>query len=144
MPIIDYHCHISPKMIAEDYKFKNAYELFLGGDHYKWRAMRLCGVDEKYITGDSSDKEKFLAYCKALGSAFGNPLYHWSHLELQRYFGIYETLTEQSAPAIWEKANAVITSGDFSARKLIEKFVDENPEAAANLLRNWLNEDWGM
>lgn len=121
MPIYDYHCHLSPQEIYEDKTFKNITEVWLGGDHYKWRFMRWMGVPEESITGSASDYDKFMAYAKAIQFAAGNPLYHWSHLELQRFFGIYETLTEKTAPAIWEKANAIIASGEFSARKLIEK-----------------------
>lgn len=120
-PIYDYHCHLIPEQIQEDKRFKNITEVWLGGDHYKWRFMRWMGVPEEQITGSASDYDKFMAYAKAIQYAAGNPLYHWSHLELQRFFGIYEPLTEKSAPAIWEKANAVIASEDFSARKLIEK-----------------------
>ena len=87
MPILDYHCHINPKEIAEDRKFENITQVWLGGDHYKWRQMRTNGVDEKYITGDASDREKFQKWAETLEMAIGNPLYHWSHLELQRYFG---------------------------------------------------------
>ena len=85
MPIIDYHCHLDPKLIAIDYKFDNLGELFLGGDHYKWRMMRSFGVDEKYVTGDASFKEKFREFARALEYAIGNPLYHWTHLELKQY-----------------------------------------------------------
>ena len=84
MPVLDYHCHINPREIAEDRQFENITQVWLGGDHYKWRFMRSCGVDEKYITGDASDKEKFMKWAECLGKASGNPLYHWSHLELQR------------------------------------------------------------
>ena len=121
MPIYDYHCHLSPKEIAEDKKYENITEIWLYGDHYKWRFMRSMGVDEKYCTGDASDYEKFLAYAKCVAYAVGNPLYHWTHLELQRFFGIYEPLNEKTAPEIWKKANEIIKSGDFSAQKLIEK-----------------------
>ncbi len=121
MPICDYHCHLSPQEIAEDKHYDNITEVWLYGDHYKWRFMRSMGVDEKYCTGDASDYDKFLAYAKCIGYAVGNPLYHWSHLELQRYFGIYDCLNEKTAPEIWEKANAVIRGGDFSAQKLILK-----------------------
>lgn len=121
MPIYDYHCHLSPEEIYEDKQFQNITEVWLGGDHYKWRFMRWMGVPEEQITGNASDYDKFLAYAKAIQFAAGNPLYHWSHLELQRFFGIHETLTEKTAPAIWEKANAIIASGDFTARKLIER-----------------------
>lgn len=121
MPIFDYHCHLSPQEIWEDKQFKNITEVWLYGDHYKWRAMRLNGIEEKYITGDGSDYDKFLAYARTVPRCIGNPLYHWTHLELQRYFGVYDILNEETAPAIWEKCNEVITSGEFSARKLIEK-----------------------
>jgi len=121
MPIIDYHCHINPKEIYENKKFKNITEVWLYGDHYKWRAMRSNGIDEKYITGDASDYEKFMAWAKTLSVAIGNPLYHWAHLELQRFFGINEVLNEKTAPAIWEKANLLITRDDFRVRDLIKK-----------------------
>lgn len=121
MPIIDYHCHLSPKEIYEDKKFKNITEVWLYGDHYKWRAMRSNGIDEKYITGDSTDYEKFMAWAKTLQLAIGNPLYHWTHLELQRFFGIYDVLNEKNAPEIWKKANEVLNGDGFSARDLIKK-----------------------
>ncbi|RAV06504.1 glucuronate isomerase [Paenibacillus sp. YN15] len=119
MPIIDYHCHLSPQEIYENKTYKNITEVWLGGDHYKWRAMRSNGVEERYVTGDAPDYEKFLAYVKTCSTAIGNPLYHWSHLELQRFFGIYDVLNEQNAPAIWEKANAKLTGEGFGARDLI-------------------------
>ncbi|MGM0878276.1 MAG: glucuronate isomerase [Bacillota bacterium] len=121
MPIIDYHCHLSPQEIYENKKFKNITEAWLYGDHYKWRAMRANGISEEYITGDASDYEKFLAWAKTVPMTIGNPLYNWTHLELQRFFGIYEILNEQSAPEIWEKANALITGEGFGARDLIVK-----------------------
>lgn len=121
VPIIDYHCHLSPKEIFENKRFKNITEVWLYGDHYKWRLMRTYGVDEKYITGDGSDYDKFLAWASVLPKAIGNPLYHWTHLELQRYFGIDEILNEKTAPAIWDKANELLRSEDFSARALISK-----------------------
>ncbi|MFZ0491151.1 MAG: glucuronate isomerase, partial [Salegentibacter sp.] len=89
-PIIDYHNHLPPKDIAEDRSFENITQVWLYGDHYKWRAMRTLGIDEKYITGDASDKEKFLAWAKTVPHTLRNPLYHWTHLELKRYFGIDE------------------------------------------------------
>ncbi len=122
MPIIDYHCHLSPREIAENIQFKNITELFLGGDHYKWRYMRAMGVDERLIRGDGDDYEKFLAYAKCISLAIGNPLYHWTHLELKRVFGIEEPLNERTAPAIWENANAMLATEEFRARRLIEKF----------------------
>jgi glucuronate isomerase len=123
MPIIDYHCHLSPQEIFENKTYKNITEIWLYGDHYKWRAMRANGFEEKYVTGGEgvSDYDRFLAWAKTVPMTIGNPLYHWSHLELQRYFGITELLNEQNAPAIWEKANAQLTGAGFGARDLITK-----------------------
>lgn len=121
MPIIDYHCHIDPKEIYENKKFKNITEAWLYGDHYKWRAMRSNGIDEKYITGDGSDYDKFVAWSKTLPMAIGNPLYHWAHLELQRFFGIYDVIDEDTAPLIWEKANKLLNGEGFNVRDLIKK-----------------------
>lgn len=120
MPIIDYHCHLDPKLIAIDYKFDNLGELFLGGDHYKWRMMRSFGIDEKYVTGDATFKEKFKAFATALQYAIGNPLYHWTHLELKTYFGIDEALTEENADEIYEKCTAMLRTDEFSCRNLIK------------------------
>ena len=122
MPIIDYHCHLSPKEIAENRRFANITELMLGGDHYKWRAMLSYGVDENLIRGDGDPKEKFIAFAEALSHAIGNPLYHWTHLELQRVFGIYDVLNKDSAPEIYEKASAMLQQDDFRAQKLVDKF----------------------
>lgn len=119
LPIVDYHCHIDAKEIAEDINFKNITELWLKGDHYKWRLMRASGIEEKYITGDASDKEKFMMWAKAVESAFGNPLYHWTCLELTRYFGIEEPLTTVNAEEIWNKTNEMLQSGKLSARKIM-------------------------
>ena len=121
LPIIDYHCHIDAKEIAEDKRFKNITELWLGGDHYKWRYMRAAGVDEKYITGDASDKEKFIKWIEVLSSAIGNPLYHWSHMELKKYFGFEGYAKKENAEELWELCNKVIASDDFSARNIITK-----------------------
>ncbi|MBE6680026.1 MAG: glucuronate isomerase [Ruminococcaceae bacterium] len=121
MPIIDYHCHISPKMIAEDYKFKNAYELFLGGDHYKWRLMRSNGIDEEYITGGADDFEKWCAFAKTVPLMIGNPMYHWTHLELKRYFDIDELLSEDTAKSIWDRVNECLAKDEFTVRGLIKK-----------------------
>lgn len=118
-PIIDYHCHLDPKEIYEDRRFGTITEVWLGGDHYKWRLMRSAGVNERYITGDASDEEKFLAYAKVLGRAVGHPLYHWSHLELQRFFGIDEPLNERSAPSIYQRANEKLKESGMSARGLM-------------------------
>lgn len=119
MPIIDYHCHLSPQMMLEDKRFLNIAQILLGGDHYKWRYMRSCGVDEAYITGSASDKEKFIKFCECLQYAVGNPLYHWTHLELKRYFGIDEYITAENAEMIWEKANRVIEETGMSPSTLI-------------------------
>ena len=121
MPICDYHCHLNPQEIAEDKRYKNITEIWLGGDHYKWRAMRSFGIDEEYITGNASDFEKFKAFAKAMPYLIGNPIYHWSHLELKEYFGIEETLSEKNAEEIWNRCNEIIQSEDFSARTIIEK-----------------------
>ena len=121
LPIIDYHCHLSPKQIAEDYKFKNAYDLFLGGDHYKWRQLRSNGIDEKFVTGDADEFEKFKAFARTMPKLIGNPLYHWTHLELKRYFDIDEPLTEESAERIWNKCNECLATPEFSAQNLIKR-----------------------
>ena len=119
VPVIDYHCHINPQEIAEDKHFRSITELWLGGDHYKWRQMRSNGIDEKYITGDADDREKFRAWAKTLQKAIGNPLYHWSHLELQRYFSIYEPLTEKNCDEIFDRCNEILSQPDMSARNII-------------------------
>ncbi len=119
MPIFDYHCHLSPQMMYEDKPFKNITEIFLGGDHYKWRYMRSNGIDEEYITGGASDYDKFKSFCSCLQYAVGNPLYHWTHLELKRYFGVEEIVTEKTCDAIWEKCNAVIGDTKMSPSTLI-------------------------
>lgn len=121
MPIIDYHCHLNPKEIAEDKKYRNITELWLGGDHYKWRAMRSNGVEERYITGDAPDKEKFLKWAETISRCIGNPLYHWTHLELKRYFGIDELLSPETAEEIWTLCNEMLASGQLSARDLIRR-----------------------
>ncbi len=119
LPIVDYHCHIESKEIAEDKHFENLTELWLSGDHYKWRLMRACGIDERFITGDAPDKEKFMMWAKAVESAFGNPLYHWTNLELSRYFNINEPLTTENAEEIWDRANELISSGKLSAKSIM-------------------------
>ena len=121
LPIIDYHCHISPKMIAEDYRFSDAYELFLGGDHYKWRQMRSNGIDERFITGDADNYEKWLCFAKTMPKLIGNPLYHWTHLELKRYFDIDLILNEKNAKEIWDKVNEKLKLPEFSVKNLIRK-----------------------
>lgn len=121
MPIIDYHCHLNPKEIYDNKQFKNITEIWLYGDHYKWRAMRSNGVDEKFITGDGSDYDKFLAFAKTVPMTLGNPLYHWVHLELKRFFGINEVLNDKTAPAIWEKVNKLLNGEGFRVKDLIRK-----------------------
>lgn len=120
MPIIDYHCHINPKDIAEDRRFRNISEVWLGGDHYKWRQMRFGGVSEDKITGDAGPREKFRAFASVLPRLIGNPLYHWSHLELKRVFGIEEPLTADNADEIYDRCNEVLAR--YSARDLMRKF----------------------
>ena len=120
-PIFDYHCHLSPKEIAEDKKYENITQVWLGGDHYKWRLMRQNGIDESYITGDADDHDKFIAWAKALENAVGNPLYHWSHLELKRYFGYDGELSSKTADEVWNLCNEKLQSSDFSAKNLIKK-----------------------
>ena len=123
MPIIDYHCHLSPQEIAEDAHFDNITQVWLGGDHYKWRQMRSNGVEERYITGDASDREKFQKWAETLEMAIGNPLYHWSHLELQRYFGYTGALNGDTAEEVWNLCNEKLKT--MSARQLI---LDSNVE----------------
>lgn len=121
MPIFDYHCHLSPKEIAENKRYRNITELWLGGDHYKWRAIRSNGVDEKYITGNGSDKEKFEKWAETMPNCIGNPLYHWTHLELRRYFGINELLSPATEDSIWERCNTMLKQDAFTAKKLIAR-----------------------
>lgn len=122
MPIYDYHCHISPSMIYENYQFQNIGELMLGGDHYKWRVMLSNGVDEKFIRGDASWHDKWLAFAASLKYCIGNPMFHWTHLELRRVFGIEEILSEKTAEDIWNRANALLATEEYRCRGLIEKF----------------------
>ena len=119
MPILDYHCHLDPKEIAQDRRFENITQVWLGGDHYKWRLMRANGVDEAYITGDAPDREKFQKWAETLGLAIGNPLYHWSHLELRRYFGYEGVLNGDTAQEVWELCNQKLQEPGMSARNLI-------------------------
>lgn len=119
-PVLDYHCHLSPKDIADNRRFANLFEIWLEGDHYKWRAMRANGIPEKYITGDALPYEKFQAWARTVPYTLRNPLYHWTHLELQRYFGITDLLDEHSAAKIWEQANAALS--DLTAQAILQKF----------------------
>lgn len=120
LPIIDYHCHISPKEIYEDVHFDSISDVWLGGDHYKWRLMRACGIPEEKVTGSASPEEKFRAFASIMPCLMGNPVYHWSHLELQRGFDIHTPLTPETADAIYGEANEKLKN--LSARKLMEKF----------------------
>ena len=121
MPICDYHCHLSPKEIYENKQPENISRLWLSGDHYKWRAMRSAGVEEKYCTGDASDEEKFLKFGETLQYCIGNPLYHWAHIELQRFFGIDTPLNARTAKDIYDRANEAIKNGDFRPQSLIKR-----------------------
>jgi glucuronate isomerase len=121
-PILDYHCHLPPKDVAENRRFRNLFEIWLEGDHYKWRAMRANGVAEKYCTGGADPHEKFLAWARTVPSTLRNPLYHWTHLELKRYFGIDELLDERSAPGIWDRANALLATDELSAQGILGRF----------------------
>ena len=122
-PIIDYHCHLDPKLIAEDYRFDNLGELWLGGDHYKWRAMRTNGVDERYCTGkETSDWEKFEKWAETVPYTMRNPLYHWTHLELKTAFGITELLNPETARAIYDECTAKLRTPEFSARSLMKHY----------------------
>lgn len=121
MPILDYHCHINPQEIYEDRKFENITQVWLGGDHYKWRQMRSNGVDEKYITGDGTDREKFQAWAETMPKLIGNPLYHWSHLELRRYFGYEGYLNGDTAEEVWNLCNAKLQEDSMTVRNLIKQ-----------------------
>ena len=121
MPIIDYHCHLPEKQILENKKFNDIFEIWLSGDHYKWRLMRNYGIDEEYITGNKSNKEKFITYCKVLGTAFGNPLYHWSQVELKEFFNCELEINEENAEQIWDWCNEYIRINDITPQSLIEK-----------------------
>ncbi|MBW7982724.1 glucuronate isomerase [Enterobacillus tribolii] len=121
-PIFDYHCHLPPEQIAQNYRFKNLYDIWLKGDHYKWRAMRTNGVAERLCTGDASDREKFQAWAETVPHTIGNPLYHWTHLELRRPFGITGTLLSgQTAEDIWNRCNALLERDEFSARGIMQQ-----------------------
>lgn len=121
VPVLDYHCHINPEEIANDRKFENITQVWLGGDHYKWRQMRSNGVEERYITGDATDREKFQKWAETLEKAIGNPLYHWSHLELQRYFGYTGALNSETAEEVWNLCNAKLQEDSMSVRNLIKQ-----------------------
>ena len=118
-PIVDYHCHLNPQEVYEDVRFENITQLWLGGDHYKWRILRSNGVDERYITGDAPDREKFQKFAEALPRCIGNPMYHWCHLELKNYFGYEGTLNGNTAEEVWNLCNSQLKKPEFSARNLI-------------------------
>lgn len=120
MPIFDYHCHLPEKQILENKPFTDIYEIWLAGDHYKWRLMRNFGADEELITGNASNKEKFVTYCRVLGTAFGNPLYHWSQAELKEFFDCELEINEANAEAIWNQCNAYIAKNNVTPQSLIE------------------------
>jgi glucuronate isomerase len=122
LPIIDYHCHLSPREIAGNQRWENLAEIWLGGDHYKWRLLRANGVTEDLITGKSTPREKFQAWAATVPLTLCNPIHHWTHLELQRYFGIDLLLSAQTADEIWERANAILATPDFCAHGLLQKF----------------------
>lgn len=121
MPIIDYHCHLNPQDIANDRKFNNISEIWLAGDHYKWRAMRANGVNEKYCTGDAPDEEKFYRWAETVPSTLRNPLYHWTHMELRRYFGIQDLLGPENAKEIYDRTASMLQEDEFSVRNLLRK-----------------------
>ena len=120
LPIIDYHNHLPPADIAGNRRFGNLFEAWLEGDHYKWRGMRTAGVEERFCTGDASPREKFDAWARTVPHTLGNPLYHWTHLELRRYFGIEELLSPATADTIWNTANAKLAQSDYTARGLLK------------------------
>ncbi|MGC9970499.1 MAG: glucuronate isomerase [Bryobacteraceae bacterium] len=121
-PIIDYHCHLPPREVAENRRFANLFEIWLEGDHYKWRAMRANGIEERYCTGDADPYEKFLAWARTVPYTLRNPLYHWTHLELKRYFGVEELLDESTARRIWTAANEKLDGEDLRAQAILKKF----------------------
>ncbi len=122
MPILDYHCHLSPKEIAENRQFENLTQVWLYGDHYKWRAMRTCGIDERYITGKASDWEKFQKWAETVPMTLRNPLYHWTHLELKRPFGISDrVLNASTAKSIWEECNQKLSTPEFSVQGIMKQ-----------------------
>jgi len=121
LPIIDYHCHLDPALIAGDVNFANLTEIWLKGDHYKWRAMRTNGVNEQFITGNKTDEEKFEKWAETVPYTLRNPLYHWTHLELQRYFDVHEILSPKTAKAVYEECTAKLKTADYSVQNIISK-----------------------
>jgi len=149
MPIIDYHNHLPPDEIANNKKFKNITEIWLKGDHYKWRAMRANGINEKYITGNGADKTKFLRWAETVPYTMRNPLYHWTHLELQRYFGIHDLLSDKTGEAIYENTSAQLQGADFSAQRLLSKMkvkvvcTTDDPTDTLEHHQKLKNKNWG-
>ena len=121
LPVIDYHCHVPPREIAENKRYSNITELWLGGDHYKWRAVRSAGVPERYITGDASDYEKFRAYASVMPRLIGNPLYHWTHLELKRYFDCDLLLSPETCDEIWTLTGEALSRDEFTVKNIIRR-----------------------
>src|SRR5580765_801427 len=121
-PILDYHCHLPPQDVAANRQFRDLFEIWLEGDHYKWRAMRANGVAEPYCTGNAEPYQKFLAWARTVPHTLRNPLYHWTHLELKRYFGIDQLLDESTAPRVWEQANELLATPQLSAHNILTKF----------------------
>src|SRR3954468_13539281 len=121
-PILDYHCHLPPADVAANRRFRNLFEIWLEGDHYKWRAMRANGVDERYCTGDATPEEKFQAWARTVPNTLRNPLYHWTHLELKRYFDIDDLLDEHTAESIWTRANDRLRDDDLTTQGILRKF----------------------
>src|SRR5882762_6186862 len=119
LPIIDYHCHLSPEYIAKDYQFKNLTEIWLAGDHYKWRAMRTLGIHEQYITGHAADEEKFERWAFTVPYTMRNPLYHWTHMELKRYFGVEKLLNTDSAKEIYHHSTSLLQTPQYSTQSLL-------------------------
>src|SRR6266436_6758094 len=122
VPLLDFHCHLPPRDIAENRSFNNLTEIWLDGDHYKWRAMRADGVGEEFCTGNAAPFEKFLAWARTVPHALRNPLYHWTHLELQRYFGIDDLLNEETAASVWDRANRRLQEDEMTVHGILKKF----------------------
>src|SRR5437588_9274504 len=120
-PILDYHCHLPPQDVAANRQFRNLFEIWLEGDHYKWRAMRANGVDERYCTGDAAPAEKFQAWARTVPHTLRNPLYQWTHLEMKRYFGIEELLDESNADRVWERAYTLLATDELRAHGILKK-----------------------
>ena len=121
-PIIDFHCHLSPRDIAEDRRFDNLHSVWLDGDHYKWRALRANGVAERLITGSATPREKFQAWAETVPDTLRNPLFHWTHLELRRHFGIDDLLDGTTAQRVWDEANRQLATADLTTRGILRRW----------------------